>query len=126
MNPLVGEVDLHTVDVGYLLVLVELLHLLQDSIDVGGRVKVDAILGNEILRQRVAQFRGLHTSLCQISEQEGDTYERVASAVGCGVDHAAIALAADNGTRFAHLHHNVHLTHGSRSIVAAVFLGHVA
>ena len=43
MYPLVGEVDLHTIDVGHLLVLIEFLHLLEDSEDVGSRIEVDAV-----------------------------------------------------------------------------------
>lgn len=42
--PLVGKVNLHTIDVGNLLVLVEVLNLLQNAKDVGSRIEVDTVL----------------------------------------------------------------------------------
>lgn len=63
--PLVGKVNFHTVDVGHGFVLVEFLHLLQNLEDVGRRVKVDAVLGNVVLRRRVAQFGGTHTGFAK-------------------------------------------------------------
>ena len=59
MNPLVGEVDLHSVDVVHLLVGIELLHLFEDGIHIGGWSEVDAILGNEILGECGAKLANL-------------------------------------------------------------------
>ena len=46
VNPLVGEVDLNAVDISNLLALEHLLNLLENSVDVGRRSKVDAVLCN--------------------------------------------------------------------------------
>ena len=48
MYPLVCKVDLHAIDVGDLLVGIHLLDTGKNGVDVGGRSKVDAVLGNEI------------------------------------------------------------------------------
>ena len=42
------------------------------------------------------------------------------------VDDTTVALAADYGTGFLHLRHNVHLAYGSSIIFAAVLAGHIA
>ena len=126
VNPLVGEVNLHTVDVGHLLVLVEFLHLLEHGIDIRGRAEVNAVLGDVVLRQRVAELGSAHTRLGQIRQQQGHTYEGIAAAVGCGVDDTTIAFAADDGTRFLHLRHNVHFANGCRRVVATILLRHIA
>ena len=46
--------------------------------------------------------------------------------MGLRINDAAVAFAADDGSRFLHLRHHVHLAHGRGGVGAAVFLGHVA
>ena len=65
MNPLVGKVDLHSVDVVHLLVGIELLHLFEDGIYIGGRSEIDAVLGNEILGECGTKFAHLATFMSQ-------------------------------------------------------------
>ena len=65
MNPLVGEVDLHSIDVVHLLVGIELLHLFEDGIHIGRRSEVDAVLCNEILGECGTKFAHLATFMSQ-------------------------------------------------------------
>ena len=126
MDPSVGEVNLHTVDVVYLLAGIECLHLLEDGIHVGVGRQVDAVLGNEIGRIGGPQFAGLHATLGQIGEDEGDAHQRVASVMCSRIDYSAITFAADDGTRLLHLRHHVHLAHGSGVVLLTVPARHVA
>ena len=124
--PLVGEIDFHAVDVGNLFVFVDFLHTLQQGKDIGGGIEIDAIFRDAVLGQTVAELRSLATQLGQMRQNERNTNQSVATGVGSGIDYTAVAFAADHGTGFFHFRHNVHLAHGSRSVVATVLFGDVA
>ena len=127
MYPLVGEVNLHTIDIVNLLVLVQFLDLLQDRIHIGTCGEVDTVLGNLVRRICSTQFAGLHALLGKIGQDESDTYESVAAAVSSRIDDTAIALTADNGVNLAHLGNNVYLAYGSSAVLAAcVLVGNIA
>ena len=129
VNPTVGEVDLHTVDVvdrGTVVLGEHLLHLHQDGVDIGLGCEVDAVLRNLVVGVHAAQFTDGAALLCQTGEEEGDTYEGVAAVVALGIDDAAVAFAADDGSHLLHLRGDVDLTDGSGEILTAVTLGDVA
>ena len=125
VHPLVSKVNLDAVDVSDGFVLIEFLDLLQDGEDVGGGIEVDAVLGDEIFRERIAELGGTHSGLSQMSEDEGDAHECVATGVSGGIDDTTVSFATDDGTCFFHLGHHVHFADGCSSVVATIFLGDV-
>lgn len=131
MSPAVGEIDLHTVDGAYTLVLVFLLHLAEDAVNVHSCNKVLAVLGDDILGIGLAELREGEASfffafLCQHGKEEGHAYESIATGMEFGVNHTSVAFATDYGADFAHLGYYVNLANSSGSIGEAAFLGDVA
>ena len=66
--PAVGEVDLHAVDIvdgGAVVVGEHLLHFHEDGVDIGARGEVDAVLGNLIVGEGLAQFADGAALLCE-------------------------------------------------------------
>ena len=126
MNPLVGEVDFDAIDIRDFLVLVEILNFLENSVDIGFRVEVDAVLGNAIFREGVTKLGGLHLGLGHVGQQQGDTNQCVAAIVCGRIDDSAVSFATNNGPCFFHLRHNVDFANGCWRIGAAIFLCDIA
>ena len=129
MYPAVGEVDLHAVDIvdgGAVVVGEHLLHFHEDGVDIGARGEVDAVLGNLIVGEGLAQFADGAALLCERREEQGDAYEGVAAVVALGIDDTAVAFAADDGTHLFHLRGDVDLTDSGSGVLAAVLLSDVA
>ena len=129
MYPLVGEVELHAVDVGngyVLLLAIHLLHLHEDGIHVGGGSQVDTVLGDEIVGEAGTKLAHLAALVCQTAQEEGDAYEGITAIMALGIDDSAIALAADNGMYILHLGGHVYLAYCGCGILAAMLLCHVA
>ena len=68
MDPTVGEVDLHTVDIvdlGAVVLCKHLLDLHEDGVNIGLGGEVDAILGYLVVGEGGAQFAGRAAFLCE-------------------------------------------------------------
>ncbi len=129
VNPTVGEVDLHAVDIIDRCAVVvgkHLLDLRQDGIDIGTWGEVNAVLGNLIVRESLAQFADGAALLCQAGEKEGDAYQGIAAVVALGVNDSAVAFAADNGADLLHLRGDVDFSDSGGKVLTAVTLGDVA
>ena len=128
MYPLVGEVNLHTVNIVHLCCSVgskHFLHLHQYGINIRFRSQVDTVLGYLIVGECLAQLTDLTTFLRKRSQEEGDTHQCVTSVVALGINHSTVALATDNGIHLLHLRGDIHLTHSGSTILSTVFLGHI-
>ena len=124
---LVGlEVDLDAVDGVHLLILELLLHRIEDAVDHGRVAEVDAVLGDEVRRERGLVGAHAQALMGQVAEEEGHAHHGVAAAVAGGIDHAAVAFAADQRVHGMHLRGHVHLAHRGGVVGAAVGLRHVA
>ena len=126
MYPLVGEVDLHTVDVGDLLVAIEFLHLAEDGIDVGVGGEVNAVLGYRVVRIFGTQLTGLLALLCHIAQEEGYAYKGIAAIVTLGIDYSTVAFAANYGSHLLHHGGHVDLAHSRSCVLSAVAPSDVA
>ena len=124
--PLFGEVNLHTVDVVDFLVLVDFLHLGQNGIYVSIGRQVHTVFGHKVGWISGTQFTHLLAFVCQVAQEEGDTYQCIASVVAGGIDDAAVAFATDNGTHFLHLCGDVHFAHSRCKVFLSVLTGYVA
>ena len=65
MHPLVGEVNLHAVDIVNLLVCIHFLDFCKNSIDISSRRKVYAVLGNVIVGESRTQLAHLASLVSQ-------------------------------------------------------------
>ena len=126
MYPLVREVYFHAVDVINLLVGVHLLNLGKYGVNVGCRGKVYAVFGDIVVGERRAQLAHLASLMRQRREEQGYADKGVTAIVALGINHAAVAFAADYRPYFFHLGGYVHLAYGRCRITAAVTLGHIA
>ena len=132
--PLVGEVNLHTVDVVHFdagLPCVHCLHLGEDGIHVGGGIEVNAVLGDGVVGVGGTELANGESGLClafvcQMAEEEGNAYEGITAIVGGGVDDTAVAFTADDGVGLLHLCHHVHFAYSGSIVLLAVLAGHVA
>ena len=134
MYPTVGEVKLHTIDVGDLyawLARILLLHTRENCINVNFGREVNALLGYLVRRIGLAKLADgerwfVGTQLGQVGEEEGYAYEGIASVVGFGIDDTAIAFATDDGVGLLHLGHDIHFTDSSCTVLAATGTCHIA
>ena len=126
MNPLVGKVYLHTVDICHLLVGVHLLHTQEYGVDVCIGSEVDAVFGYEILWKRGTKFGQSLLALCKERKEQGYTYKCVATIMARWLYHTAIALAAYNGIHCLHLRCHVYLSHGRGKILTTMTKGDIA
>ena len=69
MYPLVREIYFHTVYVVYLFILIQLLHLGQNSVHIRFRSQINAILGNEIRRISSTQFADFLPFMRQMAQE---------------------------------------------------------
>ena len=91
MNPLVREVEFHTVDISnsYILLLaIQLLHLDEDSIYIGRSGQVDAVLGDEVVREAGTKLAYLATLMSQTAQEECDTNEGITTIVALRIDNS--------------------------------------
>ena len=89
MHPLVREVEFHTVDISnsYILLLaIQLLHLDEDSIYIGRSGQVDAVLGDEVVREAGTKLAYLATLMSQTAQEESNTYESVTTIVALWIE----------------------------------------
>ena len=129
MYPTIREVDLYTVDVVDLCSSVLGKHLLdldKDSVNIGLWGEVDAVLGYLILRECGAELADLTTLLCQTRQEQGNTYEGIATVVALRLDYSTITLTTDNGAYFLHLSGNVDFAYCSSGVLAAMLLSNIA
>lgn len=75
VHPLVGEVNLYTVDVIDLLFGIDALDLGQDGINICTGLEIDTVLGYEIRRIYLTQLANLHIHMCQMAQEKRDTYQ---------------------------------------------------
>ena len=129
VNPAVGEVDLYTIDiVDYSRIILgkHLLYLYQNSVDIGLWREVDTVLGNLVVGEGAAKLTGGTALLCQARQEEGDTYEGIATIVALRIDDSAITLTADDSAYLFHLRGNVYLAYSSSRVLAAVLQRYIA
>ena len=122
VHPFIGEVYLHAVDISYLLVLIEFLHLSQDGIHIGIGRQVHPVLGHEVGRIGGTQFTHFLSLVCQVAQEEGNAHQGVTAIMAGRIDDTTVSFTADDGTHFLHLGRHVHLAHG-RSVIGLSIAG---
>ena len=132
MYPTISKVNLHAVDIVHGLNvkgcsrIEELLHLLEDGIDIRCWLQVDAVLCHEIVGIGLAELAYLAAFLCQLRQEEGNTHEGITAIVAGRIDNTAIAFTADDGTDLLHECGDVHLAYCRSAVLAAMTLGDIA
>ena len=61
-----------------------------------------------------------------MTQEECDADQRVAAVVALGINHTAVAFAANNGVHTFHLRYHVHFTHCAGTVFTAMRLGYIA
>ena len=125
MHPLVGEVNLHAVNIIDFFILIDFLYFCENSINVCLRCQIYAVLRHEISRISGTQLAYLLTLMRQMAQEKRDTHQSITSVVAGRIDHSAIAFATDDGAHFFHLGGYIHFAYGRSIIFPAVFAGHI-
>ena len=115
MNPLVREIELDAIDICYgdiLLLTIHLLNLHEDSIYIGRWSQVDAVLGDEIVREAGTELAHLAALVSQTAQEEGDTNEGITTVMALWIDNSTIAFTTDNSVNILHLGSYIHLAYG--------------
>jgi tartrate/fumarate subfamily iron-sulfur-dependent hydro-lyase beta chain len=95
VNPLVREIELDAIDICYgdiLLLTIHLLNLHEDSIYIGRWSQVDAVLGDEIVREAGTEFAHLAALVSQTAQEEGDTNEGITTIMALWIDNSTISF----------------------------------
>ena len=96
--PFVGEVYLHTIDVVDFFILIKFLHFGKDGVNIRVRCQVDSVLAHEVSGICGAQFANFFAFVCQVAQEESDTYQCVTSVVTGGIDDSSVAFTANDGS----------------------------
>ena len=59
-------------------------------------------------------------------KEQGNAYQGVAPVMGSGINDTAVALAADDGSDFFHLRHDIDFTHGGSLVTLSAGAGNIA
>ena len=125
MHPFFREVDLHTIDIGDIILGKFLFYFCQDSIYIDIWSQFYFLLGNEVRRIGSTQFACLHLLLCQMSQEQGDTHQSITTVMAGRIDHTSIAFATDNSISRFHLRYDIHFAHCCRIVLATMSTGNV-
>ena len=126
MNPSVRKIDLYAVTVIDAFVPIELFHACKDGIDVRLRREVYTVLADTVVGQGTTQFAHFHIQMCQMAEEQRNTYQRIATVVALRIDHSTVAFTSDNRVYAFHLRYDIHFAYRAGTIFAAMSSRHVA
>ena len=93
--PLIREVKFHTINIcdgNALLLAIHLLYLYENGIHISRWSQVDAVLGNEIIRERSTKLAYLAALMCQTAQEKSDTYEGITTIVALWIDDSTFAF----------------------------------
>ena len=129
VNPLVWEIELDAIDICYvdiLLLTIHLLYLDENCIYIGRWSEVNAVLGDEIVREAGTEFAHLAAFVSQTAQEEGDTNEGITTIMALWIDDSTIAFTTDDCVNILHLGSNIHLAYSSCGVLATMLLGNIA
>lgn len=125
VGPTILKVNLDTIYSGHLLALIMLLYCTKDGINIHPGLEFEFSLCNAVLRIGLLQLADGHAALGQQREEQRHAHKRITAIVAGGINHATIALTADDCTSAAHLGGNIDLTDRGSSVTATMLEGNV-
>ena len=125
MNPFIGEINLHTVNVIDFFIFIKFFHLCQNCVDIGFGSQVNAVLCNKIRRIRSTQLTYFLTFMCQMTQEQSNAHQSITSAMAFRVDDSTITFTTDDCICCFHLCHHIYFTYGRSIIFATIFAGYI-
>ena len=126
MYPLIGKINLYTVDVIDFFILIDLFHFGKDGIYINFRGKIHTVLCDKIRRISSTQLTHRLSFMSQMTQEKSNTYQSIAPIVAGRINHSTITFTTNHGIGSLHLSHHIDFTHSRSTVFHSIFASHVA